>query len=209
MRGVPPLRPTGKKAFTWRNALMRQRMSTNAVSHLQRVHPEEFVAIADYKQRKRQALEEKAAAKASEPKMKRAKRTPGPKRKAARTSQAEETHGTVEGELTDATPIALVAKAQSSGVQTRPPSAGVLARKRAVGKTADLLKTWLISSGLPVSMLRDETFQQVMKLSTSAMLAMPSASNLNAQVQDKFAKFGGFLRSYLAAESQAAWGCRS
>ncbi|KAE9223435.1 hypothetical protein PF002_g14966 [Phytophthora fragariae] len=195
----PPLRPLGKKTFTWRNALMRQRMSTNAVSHLQRVHPDEFVSVADYKQRKRQVLEEKAAAKANEPKKKRAKRTTGPKRRTAR-AQTDEAQETVEA---DATPVALVVKTQSSGVATKTPTS---ARKRAVGKTVELLKSWLVSSGLPVSMLQDETFQQLMKLSTSAKVAMPSASNLNVQVQDEFAKFGGFLRSYLAAESQAAMG---
>ncbi|KAG6594305.1 uncharacterized protein IUM83_17896 [Phytophthora cinnamomi] len=204
----PPLRPTGKKVFTWRNALMRQRMSTNAVSHLQRVHPEEFVAIADYKQRKREALEERAAAKASEggqPRKKRAKRTPGPRRKSPK-AHAEDAHGANESEPADATPIALVARTQGSAVSMKTPSAGALARKRAVGKAADLFKTWLISSGLPVSTLQDETFQQLMRLSPSAIVAMPTAANLNAQVQDEFAKFRGFLKVYLAAESQAAMG---
>ncbi|KAF1791868.1 hypothetical protein GQ600_10667 [Phytophthora cactorum] len=162
----PPLRATTKRAVTWRDALMRQRMSTNAVAHMQRVHPEEFATIADYKQRKREAL-----------------------RKSTPNRQVDEKQ---ESASTDAVPATAVVKTQRTGAS---------AQKRAIGKTTDLVKTWLISSGLPVSMLQDETLQHLLKLSNSAL---PTATNLNAQVQDEFAKFGSFLGSYLASESQAA-----
>ncbi|KAG3252831.1 hypothetical protein PI124_g2580 [Phytophthora idaei] len=185
----PPLRATTKRAVTWRDALMRQRMSTNAVAHMQRVHQEEFATIADYKQRKREALVEKAANAANEPKKKRAKKTPGPKRKSTPNRQVDEKQ---ESASTDAVPATAVVKTQRTGAS---------AQKRAIGKTTDLVKTWLISSGLPVSMLQDETLQHLLKLSNSAL---PTATNLNAQVQDEFAKFGSFLGSYLASESQAA-----
>ncbi|KAF1793391.1 hypothetical protein GQ600_7961 [Phytophthora cactorum] len=172
----PPLRATTKRAVTWRDALMRQRMSTNAVAHMQRVHPEEFATIADYKQRKREALVEKAANAANESKKKRAKKTPGPKRKSTPNRQVDEKQ---ESASTDAVPATAVVKTQRTGAS---------AQKRAIGKTTDLVKTWLIC-------------RHLLKLSN---LALPTATNLNAQVQDEFAKFGSFLGSYLASESQAA-----
>ncbi|KAL4129711.1 hypothetical protein PRIC2_005718 [Phytophthora ramorum] len=186
----PPFRSSFKKIGVWRNALMRQRMTTNAVAHVQRVHPEEFVVIQDYKQRKREALVEKAAGnEEGQPKKKKAKKTPTLKKEA--TYKVEEPQ---KSEPTDVTQVT-VSKTQSSVPA---------ARKRPVGKTADLVKNWLISSGLPVSVLQDEALQHLLRLSTTAVSALPSASSLNAQVQDEFAKFASFLRSYLAAESQAA-----
>ncbi|EEY65001.1 uncharacterized protein PITG_16456 [Phytophthora infestans T30-4] len=169
----PPMRATSKRTVTWRDALMRQRMSTNAVAHMQRVHPDEFVTIADYKQRKREALVEKAANGPNEPKKKRAKRTPGPKKKSATTPD----------ENREVSP-----------------------RKRTPGKTTDHVRTWLISSGLPVSVLQDASLQQLLKLSNSAISALTTASTFNAQVQEEFIKFSGFLDLYLASESQAALG---
>ncbi|KAG7389849.1 hypothetical protein PHYPSEUDO_009362 [Phytophthora pseudosyringae] len=193
----PPLRYTGKQVYTWRSALMRQRMSTNAVAHMQRVHPDEFVTIANHKQRKREALVERAAANANvenQPRKKRAKKTPAPKRKTTATQEMKESK---ESEPSDAVPVTTVVKSQN---------AGTAARKRAVGKTAELLKTWLIASGLPVSMLQDKTFQHLLKLSNAAISGLPTAASLNTQVQDEFAKFSSFLGSYLAAEAQAAMG---
>ncbi|POM79405.1 Hypothetical protein PHPALM_2940 [Phytophthora palmivora] len=92
----------------------------------------------------------------------------------------------------------------SVGTEAKNHSTNVLARRRTVGKTTDLLKTWLISSGLPVSTLQDETFQQLLKLSNSTISELPTALNLGKHVEDEFVKFGSFLRSYLEAESQAA-----
>ncbi|POM81462.1 hypothetical protein PHPALM_562 [Phytophthora palmivora] len=180
----PPVRASGKRMVSWRSALMRQRMSTNAVSHIQRVHPDEFSAIVDHKQRKREA-----AANTNEPMKKKIKRTPGPKRKTAKIQENKE-NGPVD--------------TVSMGTEAKNHSTNVLARRRTVGKTTDLLKTWLISSGLPVSTLQDETFQQLLKLSNSTISELPTALNLGKHVEDEFVKFGSFLRSYLEAESQAA-----
>ncbi|KAF4041435.1 hypothetical protein GN244_ATG06290 [Phytophthora infestans] len=188
----PPMRATSKRTVTWRDALMRQRMSTNAVAHMQRVHPDEFVTIADYKQRKREALVEKAANGPNEPKKKRAKRTPGPKKKSATTPDENR-----EGASADEVPVTSVVKTQTTGVSPR---------KRTPGKTTDLVRTWLISSGLPVSVLQDASLQQLLKLSSSAISALTTASTFNAQVQEEFIKFSGFLDLYLASESQAALG---
>ncbi|GMF13617.1 unnamed protein product [Phytophthora lilii] len=199
----PPFRPTSRKQPTWRCALMRQRMSTNAVSHLQRMHPEKFEAIEDYKQRRREELKRKAAAAAAEeggddqPKKKRAKTTPGPKKN--KTNNQKEDQQSKEGDAVtagEANDVELVTNQNSS----------VSARKRAVGKTVDLVKKWLISSGLPVSMLQDEAFQRLWKLSNSTVLALPTTLDFNAHVQDEFVKFSSFLESYLTAELQAAMG---
>ncbi|EEY64998.1 uncharacterized protein PITG_16453 [Phytophthora infestans T30-4] len=188
----PPVRATSKRTVTWRDALMRQRMSTNAVAHMQRVHPDEFVTIADYKQRKREALVEKAANGSNEPKKKRVKRTPGPKKKSATTPDENR-----EGASADEVPVTSVVKTQTTGVSPR---------KRTPGKTTDHVRTWLISSGLPVSVLQDASLQQLLKLSNSAISALSTASTFNAQVQEEFIKFSGFLGLYLASESQAALG---
>ncbi|GMF39467.1 unnamed protein product [Phytophthora fragariaefolia] len=190
----PPMR-AGKRALTWRNALMRCRMSTNAVSHIQRVHPEEFVAIADYKKRKRDALVSVAKAKGEG------------KSKSERAHTKRKTSKTQGGQAQQAKESEPVeAKNEVPVVQTKTAGLGALARRRATAKTMDLLKTWLISSGLPISTLQDETFQQLLKLSNSAVAAMPTASNLHMQVEEDFTKFSRFLRSYLAAESEAAMG---
>ncbi|KAL3660632.1 hypothetical protein V7S43_014387 [Phytophthora oleae] len=180
----PPLRPTTKRLHTWRSALMRQRMSTNAVAHMQRVHPEECEAIADYKQRKREALADKAANGESQPKKKKAKKAAPVKKENVKPEETKESEPPV-------------IKSQNTGAT---------ARKRAVAKTVELLKKWLVSSGLPVSTLQDETLQHLIKLSNSLSSALPTASNLSSQVQDEFSKFNSFLTSYLASESQAAMG---
>uniref|UniRef100_M4B6B0 Uncharacterized protein n=1 Tax=Hyaloperonospora arabidopsidis (strain Emoy2) TaxID=559515 RepID=M4B6B0_HYAAE len=65
---------------------------------------------------------------------------------------------------------------------------------------------WLLSSGVPVSMFRNQDLQQLLKLLLSDTLILPSKQNLIRHVQDEYAKFGHFLQSYLAAEFQAAMG---
>eukprot|EP00644_Phytophthora_capsici_P014698 jgi/Phyca11/575772/estExt2_Genewise1.C_PHYCAscaffold_780107 len=158
---------------------MRQRMSTNAVAHMQRVHPEEFGAIADYKQRKREALVDKAVNGESQPKKKKVKKSPKLKKESAKPEETKEIE----------TPV------------TRSPN--VAARKRAVTKTVELLLKWLIASGLPLPTVEDETSQNLFKLPSSSL---PTESDLNNQVQVEFVKFTSFLTAYLASESQAAMG---
>ncbi|KAK1944465.1 hypothetical protein P3T76_004377 [Phytophthora citrophthora] len=177
----PPLRPTAKRVYTWRSALMRQRMSTNAVAHMQRVHPEEFAAIADYKQRKRQELEEKATNGEDQPKKKKVKKTPNVKKEKVKPDETK----VVE------TPV------------IKSPNMGIAARKRVVAKTVELLLKWLIASGLPISTVEDEMSQHLFKLPSSSI---PTESDLNNQVQVEFAKFNSFLTAYLASESHAAMG---
>ncbi|OWZ03697.1 hypothetical protein PHMEG_00024522 [Phytophthora megakarya] len=184
----PPVRPLGKRAVSWRKALMRQRMSTNAVSHMQRVHPSEFVTIAEYKQRKREA-----GLNPDRPKLKKAKKTSGPKKKAVKT-HPDETQESTESEPMDKVSVATDVKPRITSVPPR----------RRTGKTADLLKTWLISSGLPVSTLQDDAFQHLLKLSNSAISALPTALDLRNQASDEFAKFKSFVGLYLKAESHAA-----
>ncbi|KAG1696082.1 hypothetical protein DVH05_019068, partial [Phytophthora capsici] len=169
---TPPLRPTAKKVYTWRNALMRQRMSTNAVAHMQRVHPEEFGAIADYKQRKREALVDKAVNGENQPKKKKVKKSPKLKKESAKPEETKEIE----------TPV------------TRSPN--VAARKRAVTKTVELLLKWLIASGLPLPTVEDETSQNLFKLPSSSL---PTELDLNNQVQVEFVKFTSFLTAYLAS----------
>ncbi|KAL7691914.1 hypothetical protein Plhal304r1_c008g0033351 [Plasmopara halstedii] len=182
----PPLRPTSKRVITWRNALMRQRMSTNAVAHLQRVHPDEFGAIAEYKQRKREALADKATKKEGQSHSKKAKITSIPKRKISVDRQVD-----VKQE-TESLDTALVPKTQRTTA---------LSRKR---KTTDLIKTWLISSGLPISVLQNEALQHLLKLATSLPSVLPTVLDLNAQVHEEFLTFRSLLESYLAFEYQAA-----
>lgn len=181
----PPMRPTSKRIITWRNALMRQRMSTNAVAHMQRVHPEEFGTIAEFKQRKREALEDKVIKKENHFQVKKTKITPSSKRKLASNHQ------------TDVKPLDPIPLATGA----KPQLPGALARER---KTVDLIKMWLIPSGLPFSVLHDEALQQLLAASTSTPSVLPTVLHLNAQIYEEATKFRAFLDSYLAFEFQAA-----
>jgi hypothetical protein len=165
---------------------MRQRMSTNAGN---------VESIAGFKKVKQEALAEKALNAEAQPKNKRAKKTPGPQRKT--TARRVESAGANEPSETETVPTVVVPKTAGSAPAPR---------KRNAAKTADLVKNWLLSSGLPASELQTEAFQHLLKLSLSGVSSLPSASSLNAHVRDEFAKFGGFVGSFLSAELQEAMG---
>ncbi|RMX64495.1 hypothetical protein DD238_007496 [Peronospora effusa] len=73
-------------------------------------------------------------------------------------------------------------------------------------KTVDLMKKWLLSSGLSISILQDEAFQHFMKQSISGNFTLPTMVDVKNQVQDEFTNFSKLLKPYLAAELQAAKG---
>ncbi|CAI5740083.1 unnamed protein product [Peronospora destructor] len=164
---------------------MRQRMSTNAVAHMRRVHPDEFIAIADHNLRKRNALvEKKQGGKTEEtlPKKKKLKFETKEKTITSRTDEVKPNEGPSTTELI---------------------SAG---RKCTMDRTAGLIKKWLLSSGLSISVLQDEAFQHFMKQSMSGVFVLPTTVELKNQVQDEFINFAKLLKPYLAAEWQAAMG---
>ncbi|RLN50789.1 hypothetical protein BBJ28_00019217 [Nothophytophthora sp. Chile5] len=205
----PPLRGLNKTPPTWRKALMRQRMSTNAVSHMQRVHPEEFVAIADFKQRKREKLLAGASAtEDGEPKKKKAKKAaPKTAKKRAKAVQNDQEAGELETKVESASPAAAVAVVKPRG--------NAAMRQRVAAQNAEqrkvLMSRWLLSAGtsnqssssLPLSTLENATLQQLLDPSSTS-LRLPTLPNLHDQVHEEFRQFTLLLETFLRAETQSA-----
>ncbi|KAI9915306.1 hypothetical protein PsorP6_008163 [Peronosclerospora sorghi] len=69
-----------------------------------------------------------------------------------------------------------------------------------------LVEKWLLSSGSPLSIHCDETFQQLWKHAVPTAITLPTAVDFSHYLQEEFAHFTTFEESYLAAESKAAMG---
>ncbi|CAI5735830.1 unnamed protein product [Hyaloperonospora brassicae] len=232
---APPLRSTKKRAATWKDALMRQRMSTNAVAHVQRVHPHEFTTIADYKQRKRTAgLATKARVKNS----------------SRNSSTTTATTTTTASTTTTAPPPPPALTSESRGPKLKKSSAKVtrksgtqqqqqqrlgpkrrrgadralatpLRRSRnAVASAAPFDSTAAVGERSSDPHAADSAVQWLLSsgLPASALddrhllqlvhrpLVGPSALDVAVHVQREFGRFGHWLSSYLLAESRAAMG---
>ncbi|KAG7402248.1 hypothetical protein PHYBOEH_003507 [Phytophthora boehmeriae] len=165
-------------------------MSTNAVSHLQRMHPEEFDVVREYKKRKQEKLEHTFIP----PLPKKAKATISKPRK----NRQVEIQETEESGRTDQ----VVGSVMQS--KSKPKKISTPTRQRSTEKTLELMNEWLLSTGLPLSVVKDSTFLKLLKLSPST--ALPTATKLTTQVDGEFTKFGRFLAAYLTAESLRAFG---
>ncbi|KAI9906487.1 hypothetical protein PsorP6_004806 [Peronosclerospora sorghi] len=69
-----------------------------------------------------------------------------------------------------------------------------------------LVEKWLFSSGSPLSIHCDETFQQLWKHAVPTAITLPTAVDFIHYLPEEFAHFTTFEESYLAAESKAAMG---
>ncbi|KAI9908127.1 hypothetical protein PsorP6_002866 [Peronosclerospora sorghi] len=201
---VPPLRPSGKKMFTWTNALMRQRMSTNAVAHMQRVHPDQFVTIANYKLNKRNALVGKARAGATGGQD---EKYPLKKLKRIAAASTKNNNTIHTGETLE------------MNEKIVPETQQLCPSKHESGQRArHLVEKWLLSSGSPLSIHCDETLHQLWKHAVPTAITLPTAVDFSHYLQEEFAHFTThylqeefahfttFVKSYLAAESKAAMG---
>lgn len=174
-----------RRTRSWENALMRQRMTTNAVAHLQRVHPDEFVAVEEYKKRKRESLSERKGGQA-------------PKKQRARKQNSTATRAVVPPVEESRQPNK---EATEVTIMATQPAIKSRAGYRSA-KAAELVNTWLISAGLPLSVVQNNEFRQLLKSTASS--ALPTASELNARVREEFTKFGALLKEYLASEFHTA-----
>uniref|UniRef100_A0AAV1TU66 Uncharacterized protein n=1 Tax=Peronospora matthiolae TaxID=2874970 RepID=A0AAV1TU66_9STRA len=209
---APPLRSTIKAAPTWKNALMRQGMSTNAVAHVQRVHPREFQTIADSKLQKRDAVLENARKNSTTfPKThdtRGLKFTTSSEKRVCEVTLQSRTQQLSRGTKRRGDDKRLERPSKSRKVRAKegPVDTQDPLSKCDKVQDSDTIRRWLLSSGAPVSMLCDRDVQQLLKLLLPEPLIWPFKRDLIRHVQDEFVTFGHLLQSYLAAESRAALG---
>ena len=75
-----------------------------------------------------------------------------------------------------------------------------------VAINSNAVVNWLLASGVPVSVLFDQAIQQLLSRALPVDSVLLSKLDFASHLQSEYAKFGHFLRSYLASESRASMG---